>query len=163
MLNRLKLTAIATASVALIAVACGSVEAVTVVPPTVGTSSPNDEPVSEVTETSGHIWLVAPTGDHQRGWGNLIEEDGVLKVEVDVQPAEPVAQPAHIHEGTCDQLGPIVYRLENIVGGHSMTELPDVTMEDLATGNMAINLHLSFADFATFTACGEIPALPQAD
>jgi hypothetical protein len=53
-----------------------------------------------------------------------------------------------------------VHSLENIIGGHSLTDIPDTSIEDVTTGGMAINLHLSFSNFALFTACGEIPALP---
>ncbi len=120
-----------------------------------------DAPVSEVSASSGRIWLEAPIGNYQEGWADLSMENGNLFVEVDVTPAEPVAQPAHIHTGSCDELGGVAYSLENIVGGHSMTEIEGVSISDVATGEYSINLHLSFSDFATFTACGEIPAITE--
>ena len=87
------------------------------------------------------------------------EEGGSLFVDVEVSPPEAVAQPAHIHMGTCAALGVVEHSLANIIRGHSLTEIPGLRMRDVATGELAINLHLSFADFSTFTACGEIPSL----
>lgn len=106
------------------------------------------------------MWLEAPEGEFQTGWATLSEESGNLIVEIQVTPSEAVAQPAHIHHGTCDQLGKIEHSLENVIGGHSETEFPGVSLKSVATGDLAVNIHLSFSDFATFTACGEIPALP---
>lgn len=160
MRTRLNLTWLATASIAMLALACSSADAVTVTPPTEIAGSPIDEPVSEISGTSGRIWLTAPTGTFQQGWATLTQEVDGLTVEINVSPSEAVAQPTHIHRGTCEQLGVIEYNLENVIGGHSLTEFPGMTVEDLATGSFAINLHRSSADFATFTACGEIPALP---
>ncbi len=143
----------------LIAVSCGNAEGAL---PATLVQTPNasrDAPVSVIAETSGRIWLVAPTGEHQQGWAELWEQDGSLFVEVEVSPPEAVAQPAHIHMGTCSALGVVVHSLANIIRGHSLTELPGIRVSDVATGELAINLHLSFADFVTFTACGEIPSL----
>ena len=154
------LAILSVSSLALLVLACGSAEAVTVTAPTPFSGSPADSPVSEITETTGRIWLEAPTGVFQTGWATLAEESGSLKIEIQVAPSEAVAQPVHIHHGTCDQLGVVEHRLKNVIGGHSLTSLPDLSVSDVATGGLAINVHLSFADFSTFTACGEIPALP---
>lgn len=123
-------------------------------------AAPTQEtPLSTITDDEAMIWLQAPNGNHQTGWARVWEEESSLFVEVDVSPPEAVAQPAHVHRGQCSTLGVIDYRLENIIGGHSLTEFTDMTLSDLATGGLSINLHLSFADFSTFTACGAIPVL----
>jgi hypothetical protein len=147
-------------TLAVFAIACGSASALPVTESTADAGNPGDTPISVVDETEGRIWLEAPTGDFQTGWATLFEENGNLKVDITVTPPEAVAQPAHIHLGTCDNLGVVVHSLENIIGGHSLTDIPDSSIEDVATGGMAINLHLSFSNFALFTACGEIPELP---
>ncbi len=118
-----------------------------------------EKPPSTINETEARVWLQAPNGKHQTGWAEIREQNGSLFIDIDVSPSEAVAQPAHIHRGNCEMLGVIDHRLENIIAGKSSTELPDVSLSDLAAGDHAINLHLSFADFSTFTACGEIPAL----
>ncbi len=145
---------------ALFIAACGGAEA-TVPDSPVASAPSNDEQRSTITETEARIWLVAPKGSYQTGWATMWEESGSLFVDISVSPPEAVAQPAHIHRGHCDMLGVIDHRLENVIGGKSLTELPGVTVADLATGDIAINLHLSFADFSTFTACGAVPVLPQ--
>ncbi len=144
-------------SLALLAAACGGAQAAKPATPTTEPALPEHE--STITDTMAEIWLVAPMGNHQEGWATLWEQDGSLFVEINVSPPEAVAQPAHIHQGDCSQLGVIDHRLENVIAGKSLTELEGFSIEDLANGNLAINLHLSFADFSTFTACGEIPAL----
>lgn len=160
MRSRHLVTTVVVISAAFLAAACGSTEIVTVTPPTPFASSPTDTPISVVTETEGRVWLEAPVGKFQSGWATLSEESSNLIVEIQVAPSEAVAQPAHIHHGTCDQLGKIEHSLENVIGGHSMTVLPGASLESVATGDLAVNIHLSFSDFATFTACGEIPVLP---
>lgn len=122
--------------------------------------TPDNRPESTIDASSGRIYLTAPMGVYQQGWAELRDTPAGLSVEVDVKPAEAVAQPAHIHLGSCQQLGDIFRYLTNIVGGRSSTIVPDVTVADVATGGMSINLHKAFSDFDTFTACGEIPALP---
>ena len=140
--------------------ACSQTEARTAPTATTVLQAASDKPVSEISETAGHIWLEAPAGNFQKGWATLSETEKGLRVELDLAPAEPVAQPAHIHVGTCDQLGAVVYPLENVIGGHSITDISESDVEDVANGEYSINVHLSFADFKTFTACGEIPAIP---
>lgn len=84
--------------------------------------------------------------------------------------------PAHIHNGTCANLGDVAYPLNDVhlapVGGtpvaapnmmDTMHEevLTSVTivalpLEDLLEGNFAINVHASADDMNTFVACGDI-------
>jgi hypothetical protein len=64
--------------------------------------------------------------------------------------------PAHIHPGTCDNLVPQPkYPLENVRNGESTTEIP-ATVGDLLSSRVAVNLHASVSDLATYTACAEI-------
>ena len=143
------LTAIASA-------ACAA-EAVSTPEPTATTRA---LPASTVNATSGRIFLIAPKGTYQEGWADLTETPDGLRVAVDVTPLWEFTQPAHIHLGDCDQLGGIAYNLENVNLGKSVTVFEGVKLADVATGGMAINLHNSFRDFPTYTACGVIPALP---
>lgn len=128
--------------------------------PTQVSQTPDSRTESTIEAHSGRIYLIAPVGVHQEGWAELRDTPEGLSVEVDVTPAEPVAQPAHIHFGTCTQLGDVFRSLENIIGGRSSTVVQGITLADVANGGMSINLHKAYSDFDTFTACGEIPALP---
>jgi hypothetical protein len=82
--------------------------------------------------------------------------DGKTRVEVDVDPAGHPDMPAHIHPGTCVDLVPQpTYPLQNVVDGHSETDVP-AGLEELFTGDLALNLHFSPEDFGTYTACADL-------
>lgn len=78
------------------------------------------------------------------------------RVEIAVSPAGNPDMPAHIHPGTCEDLTPQPrFPLENVLEGRSVTEVP-ASLEELTRGDVAINVHHSNEDMATYTACGEI-------
>ncbi len=81
------------------------------------------------------------------------------KTRVDIALANAptdVAQPAHIHEGSCAKLNPKPkYPLANIVDGTS-TYLVDVPLAQLVAGGLAVNVHKSTTDIPTYVACGEL-------
>ncbi|MEX0630497.1 MAG: hypothetical protein WEE67_00820 [Chloroflexota bacterium] len=82
--------------------------------------------------------------------------DGTTRVEVDVDPAGHPDMPAHIHPGTCSNLVPQpLYPLQNVVDGTSDTEVP-AHLDDLFAGDLALNIHFSPQDFATYTACADL-------
>ena len=80
------------------------------------------------------------------------------------------AHPAHIHAGTCDELGEVVFPLTDVAlpvgemmgaeGGHpveiSDTNLPDVPLQTILDGQHAVNIHLSADEIGTYIACGNI-------
>lgn len=79
--------------------------------------------------------------------------------------ASPVAgmtHPAHIHEGTCEELDPNpAFPLENptqiedSMVAHSMSTV-DVSVEDALAAPHAINIHESPENAANYVACGNI-------
>ena len=71
-----------------------------------------------------------------------------------------VAQPIHIHDGTCDNLNPKPhYPLTTLQNGTSTTTLKNMQLSDLMTGGYAINIHHSTSDVPTYYACGNIPKM----
>jgi hypothetical protein len=78
--------------------------------------------------------------------------------------------PAHIHSGTCDQLGDVVYPLADVAaptgeemgaaGAHpvkvSEVNHVDVPLQEILDGGHAINVHLSAEEIGTYIACGNI-------
>jgi len=79
--------------------------------------------------------------------------------------------PAHIHLGTCDELGEVVLPLENVVdpsaGGErsgpasahavkTSQSVVDMPLEEIIAGGHAINVHLSSEEIGTYIACGDI-------
>jgi plastocyanin len=87
------------------------------------------------------------------------------------QDDEAEVHPAHIHSGSCAELGDVVYPLTDIteVGGDTertgaasaipvkgSTTVVDTPLQDLVDGDFAINVHLSPDKIGTYIACGDI-------
>lgn len=83
--------------------------------------------------------------------------DGTTTVDILVDGATG-GHPAHIHSGTCTELGDVVYPLTDVdASGESVTVI-DVPLSELqTTGPYAINIHLSADEIGTYVACGDIP------
>jgi CHRD domain len=93
----------------------------------------------------------------ESGKATLTSVDGKTKVVIDLTGApEGVAQPAHIHQGTCENLGGPKYPLEAVKNGNSETTI-DAKLSDLTAGDYAINVHKSEKEISTYVACGDIP------
>ena len=81
--------------------------------------------------------------------------------------------PAHIHSGTCEQLGDVIYPLADVAaptgeemgaaGSHpvkvSEVNHVDVPLQEILDGGHAINVHLSAEEIDTYIACGNIGGL----
>ncbi len=79
------------------------------------------------------------------------------------------SHPAHIHSGTCAELGDVVAPLENVeaapgeaVGPESAHAVDisrtfvEIPLDDIIAGDHAINVHLSDEEIGTYIACGDI-------
>ena len=79
--------------------------------------------------------------------------------------------PAHIHTGTCDELGDVVLPLEELedpaddgersgaATAHAVKTSEttvDMPLEEIVEGGHAINVHLSEEEIGTYIACGDI-------
>lgn len=99
-----------------------------------------------------------PVGDSgQTGTATLTPEGTQTRVLILID-GEGVSgnQPAHIHKGTCAKLTPEpAYGLLEVQNSFSETTV-DVPLDTLTAGQYAINLHMSPADLATYTSCGDI-------
>lgn len=106
----------------------------------------------EVTVTLG-----AQNASGQEGKAVLSETDGKTKVTIAIgSGAAGIAQPAHIHVGSCPAPGAVKYPLTNVVDGRSETVL-DVSLATLAKElPLAINVHKSKDDAKTYVSCGNI-------
>jgi hypothetical protein len=88
-----------------------------------------------------------------------------------------VAHPAHIHAGTCADLGDVVIPLPDVAvpaGGEASgaaSALPiaasrtvvDVPFRDIVEGGHAVNVHLSADEIGTYIACGDIGGVVTTD
>lgn len=78
------------------------------------------------------------------------------RVEIEVDPAGHDSMPAHIHPGSCAELVPQpTHPLENVVAGHSVTEVA-ASLDDLLRGGQALNLHRSNAEMDVYAACVDL-------
>jgi hypothetical protein len=103
------------------------------------------------------IDLAESMGSGQTGSATLTDAGGqtFVSIEIDGDPVSD-SQPAHIHEGTCEDLNPTpAFGLQNVTGGVSDSTI-DVALEALTSGTYAINVHMSDADIETYVSCGDI-------
>ena len=105
------------------------------------------------------LTLAEQSGSGQSGTATLTEAGAQTEVVIDITPGPAgVAQPVHIHDGSCGaSLGGVRYPLTNVVDGKSTTTVA-AALSSLVTGNFAINVHKSGAEIAVYVACGAIPA-----
>jgi hypothetical protein len=102
------------------------------------------------------VTLEAQNDSEETGTATLEEVDGKTLVTLAVDNAPATAQPAHIHAGACPAPGAVVYPLTSVVDGASETTL-DVTLAELtAQLPLAINVHMSAAEVATYVSCGDL-------
>lgn len=83
-------------------------------------------------------------------------DDGHTLVEVEVDAAGHSNMPAHIHPGTCAELVPQPkYPLQSVIEGRSSTAVA-ASLEELLSGEQALNIHMSNEDMHLYSACGEL-------
>jgi hypothetical protein len=65
--------------------------------------------------------------------------------------------PAHVHNGTCNDLDPNpAFPLELVDADGNSTTTIGISLEDLLAEPFAINIHLSADEIGVYVACGEI-------
>jgi hypothetical protein len=106
------------------------------------------------------VKLEAQNNSGQNGVATLLPEGDKTKVVIEI-PNMPagVAQPAHIHLGSCDKLDKAPkWNLEAVKGGRSVTVVP-VSLETILKDRTAINVHKSAAEAQIYVSCGNIIAV----
>lgn len=116
----------------------------------------NPLPVGKTVE----ITLSSQGESGESGTAILTDLDGKLKVALKLTGAPVgIAQPAHIHTGSCDNLGSPRYTLTDVSSGTSETELMGVSVDQLLGElPLAINVHKSAQEASVYIACGNIVA-----
>lgn len=89
------------------------------------------------------------------------ESDKGLQVGIDIQSGFPkdTPQPAHIHKGSCAELGEVVYPLTNVTNGASMTTLQVSLSELKGQLPLAINVHKSESESTVYVACADVAGI----
>ena len=84
--------------------------------------------------------------------------DGTTTVSVELEGSpEGGVHPAHIHEGSCPEVGAVVADIGPIEGGANETTV-EMSLEDILGGEHAINVHKSPEEVQVYVACGDITA-----
>jgi hypothetical protein len=91
------------------------------------------------------------------GVAELTETDDGTLVELVVQGATG-ANPVHIHFGSCADLGEVAAPLTDIDETGKSETTVDLTIDELTSGEYAINAHESAENIANYVACGDIAA-----
>jgi hypothetical protein len=92
----------------------------------------------------------------QSGSATLTPKGTKTTVDVAITAgAAGVAQPSHIHLGTCDDLGGVSYALTSLDAGVSSTVV-DASISTLLSGRFAVNIHKSGPEVSVYVACGEL-------
>jgi Cu/Zn superoxide dismutase len=118
------------------------------------------ETATEAVPESIEVELAEVNASGQSGTATLSpNDDGTLNVTIDLSGGSDEPQPAHIHEGSCPDVGEVVAALNDVVDGTSTSENVDFSLDDLTgaeSAGFAINVHKSAAAIDDYVACGDI-------
>lgn len=114
-------------------------------------------PVGAATSTLT-VTMQEQNGSGESGTATLTQVGGDVQVVIALKGAPATPQPAHIHTGTCSDLGGVANPLTNVGGGNSTTLVKGTTIDALLAKPMAINVHLSADNLGKYVACGNIAA-----
>ncbi len=101
--------------------------------------------------------MKAQNGSTEDGTATLTQQGDDVLVKISLQNGTSTPQPAHVHAGSCAKLGAVVDPLDALVDGKSTTTLKNTKLDSLRVGGLAINVHKSTDDLATYASCGDIP------
>ncbi len=106
------------------------------------------------------VRLEAQNNSGQTGTATLLPQGNNTKLVIELSNAPAgVAQPAHIHTGSCDKLDKAPkWPLEAVKNGRSVTIVP-VSIETILKDRTAINIHKSAAEVQVYVSCGNIIAV----
>jgi hypothetical protein len=95
-------------------------------------------------------------GSGVSGTATLTGEDGTTMVDIQLEGTpEGGVHPVHIHAGTCDDLGDVVFPLEDVEEGMSQSTV-EASLDEILAADHAINVHLSVDEMDVYVACGDI-------
>lgn len=108
-------------------------------------------------ESEMNVLLSAQNNSNESGVANLKDTSGMATVTINLTGyTDNVVQPAHIHMGDCPGVGTVKYPLNSVVNGKSVTVLDVSIMQLKQQLPLAINVHKSATDIATYTSCGSV-------
>jgi hypothetical protein len=104
-----------------------------------------------------YINLSAQNNSGISGKAIITKIDGRAQVRLELTGAAyGLPRPAHVHVGSCANIGAVKYPLSDVITGNSTTYL-SVTLDQMkAELPLAINVHQSIAEVGTYVACGDV-------
>ncbi len=103
------------------------------------------------------IPMRALNGSHEEGTAVLTQIADGVRIVVSLQNAPDIAQPTHIHIGTCGNINKAPeYGLVDTEKGQGDSVVRGIKLSDLLHGSYAINVHKSGFDLGTYVSCGDI-------
>ncbi len=112
---------------------------------------------SKLPPTGVSIVINEQNNSGESGIATIGEVDGKVVVNLKLI-GEPlnVSQPAHLHSGTCQKPGDIVFPLSNVVNGESKTTLT-VNMDSFNQRlPLTLNVHKSEQELNIYVSCGQV-------
>ena len=102
------------------------------------------------------LQLTEQNGSEQEGTATFTPI-GTARTRIVLELTNPpdVPQPAHVHSGSCDDLGDPVVALANVEDGRSETEA-DMSVDQLVEGDLVIHAHKSEAEYDVSVACAPV-------
>lgn len=145
-MNILQIVGLTAASLFIVGAGCGKT-----------TSRPSKAPAENPPETT-IFSLREQENSGERGTAYLIPQaDGTTKVSVELTAAAQILErKAHLHTGTCEQLGDIVYSLNELIDGKSDTIVNARAAQLTGEPRLVLAAHKGKA--MTKIACGAVPA-----
>lgn len=121
-----------------------------------GCGSASDDEAGRAADVPLVLELSEQNGSGQAGTATFTRLAGDrtrIVLELTNPPPEP--QPAHVHSGSCENLGPPVVPLTNVEDGRSVTET-DTPLEELSGSGLVVHAHKSEAEFDISVACAPL-------
>src|SRR5438067_6502496 len=113
-------------------------------------------PVDSQAQQSVTVSLAAQNNSGMSGTAVLTPDGAGTKVVLTLSNA-PGPHPAHIHSGSCPNVGAVVYPLTSVTNGTSTTTVA-ASIADILKQPMAINVHKSPQEISAYTSCGNVTA-----
>lgn len=116
-----------------------------------------EEEISEPRQAVVNLILHEQSDSGISGTATLIDSEEGLWVILQLEGApEGIAQPAHIHRNTCEEIEGVLYNLNFPLNGFSQTLLPLTPEELMANLPLSINIHKLAQEPQVYVACGNI-------
>ena len=123
----------------------------------VRTQPPVSQTIPQGQSNEMNVMLSAQINSSESGIATLEETNGRVTVNLYLTGyTADVAQPAHIHVGTCPGVGAISYPLNSVLNGRSTTVLNTSLAQLKQQLPLAINVHKSNTAISTYTSCGSL-------